>query len=189
MLYCGARDKTNKQLQNLLQRGGISPVEITLIKKIRDEMLHTDLVRKAMKEVTGKDSIHGWSKDYFYMAVTSLGCEERLINILVKVKEEHYECEGYNIEHKDYCGHLLSDEQILEMTIDRLGRHIEIMYNWYDYDIMFQLEPKFRQCPVMGCMLMFGEDKCQHEEDLVRKLQSNVSKYKDVVFNVWNINI
>lgn len=184
----GDREKFNKDLANLLQKDTVSSVEKTLVQKIKGEQLHIEVVRKLMKEITGQDSLHGWSKDYFHMSVYILafkmGFKSKLNNILVKVMEQHYECEGYNPEHMDYCGHLLSDEQILEMAIDRLSRYIELNHD-KECTGSFDLEPKFRSCPVMGCMLLFGESKCQHELDLVRKFRYYVSKYKDSVFNEW----
>lgn len=181
MLHRGARDKVNKELENLLKRGGVSSVENTFIKKLTDEMWHIMVVRKTMQKITGKDSFHGWSKDHYYMAVMILGGDKRLKNIQVKLKEEHYESEGYNIEHMDYCGHLLSDEQILELTIERIGRY----YFLDEHATILELEPKFRQCPVMGCLRDFGEEKCQHELDFIQKFRSNVEKYVDMVFDAW----
>ena len=59
----------------------------------------------------------------------------------------------------------MSDEQILELSIERMGRY----YFLDEHAMMLELEPKFRQCPVMGCVRIFGEEKCQHEFEFIHK--------------------
>lgn len=185
------RVKVNKDLANVLKKDELTSFERMLSEKICGEELHTDMVKKAFKKITGKDSNYGWSKDYFYMIVTSfsyeLGSKNKLQNLFVKVTEEHFENEGYNVQHMDYSGFLLSDEQILEMAIDRMCRQIEIHYGYNTYDPMFEFEPRFRQCPVMGCYECTYDEKCQHEKEMLKKFRSFVLQYYDEVLNLWQL--
>jgi len=186
----GDRQDANTKLWELIMKGDRSTFENTFVEYLKEEIFHVQFVRMIMKELTGMDNNHDWSKDYYYMAVTILGfkmdSKDLVKDLLEKEIEFHYELEAHHIEHMDYSKRLMTDREIREMAVDRLSRNLQFNNGEINLDQMIQFEPKFRHCPVADCQDdTHPTTMCQHEKHLINRYKNFVEEYKDIVTDQW----
>ncbi|ELT93366.1 hypothetical protein CAPTEDRAFT_227569 [Capitella teleta] len=125
----GDRETANQRFQILVDNGPTTVVETTLFDILNNELFHVEFVRKVTTILTGRESDHDWSKDLFYMVTAATAYTLKRMDLVKDIVESeierHFQSEAHHPENVDYTRILMTDEQILEMAVDRLSRSLQ----------------------------------------------------------------
>lgn len=182
-----ARELANQRFGLILKGGPQTHTEKLIHDILQWELFHVKFVRRMVTELTGVESTHDWSKDYYYMVVCamafSLNRRYLVADIVRSEIERHFELEDHHPENVDYSKTHMTETAISEMAIDRLSRNLQFNQGTYRMEQMRNYEPKFRNCP--ECGPRSRSCPCQHEEEMLAIYWAKVEAYKDRIADRW----
>lgn len=176
------RDAANRFWNDRLQRTDSASADqlIQLAQLVSVERKHIACVRATHERATGHPSTHDHTKDTWYMVVTalvfSMQLKELVADVMDDVIGDHVAAEPHHEAYFERTKGVPSDDNVLEMALDRLARNQQKNDGEYNWEQMERFLPKWpRHLADMEEVLMQKyKDYCRQHSSLVQRTWQQV---------------
>ncbi|KAK2174783.1 hypothetical protein NP493_777g00011 [Ridgeia piscesae] len=168
------RDAANRFWNDRL-RDASSDQLTQLAQLVSVERKHVACVRAAHEHVTGRSSEHDHTKDTWYMVVTalvfSMHLKELVSDVMDDVIGDHVTAEPHHEAYFERTKGAPSDDNVLEMALDRLARNQQRNGGKYDWEQMERFLPKWPRhlADIQEELLQKYKDYCRQHSSLIQR--------------------
>ena len=171
------RDAANRFWNDRLrEHASASSDQLTqLAQLVSVERKHVACVRAAHEHVIGRSSKHDHTKDTWYIVVTalvfSMQLKELVSDVIDDVIGDHVTAEPHHEAYFERTKGAPSDDNVLEMALDRLARNQQRNGGKYDWEQMERFLPKWPRhlADMQEELLQKYKDYCREHSSLVQR--------------------
>ena len=171
-----SRGDANRYWDNRLS-GASGDQLAQLARLVSVERKHVTCVRTAHELASGQPSAHDHTKDTWYMVATaltfSMQLKELVADVIDDVIGEHVTAEPHHEAYFERTKGAPSDDNVLEMALDRLARNQQRNGEKYDWEQMEKFLPKWPR------------HLADKEEELMRKYKDYCQQNSSLIQRTW----
>ncbi|KAK2173247.1 hypothetical protein NP493_890g02023 [Ridgeia piscesae] len=171
-----SRDAANCYWDNRL-RGASGGQLAQLARLVSLERKHVTCVRTAHELASGQPSTHDHTKDTWYMVATvltfSMQLKELVADVIDDVIGEHVTAEPHHEAYFERTKDVPSDDNVMEMALDRLARDQQRNGEKYDWERMEKFLPKWPR------------HLADKEEELMTKYKDYCQQHSSLIQRTW----